>query len=73
MNNHVLDMSGPEFAQLNQYIKDYPFLVVIYDKDDEIIREVKLNYGNFAHKRYLGRLSHWAWEQGYFVETSAIK
>jgi hypothetical protein len=59
---------GPESAPLKTYIKTYKLSVRIYD-GDKLIDEKTLDYGNFEDKRYLGKLSFWAWNKGYTVET----
>ncbi len=66
-------MNGPESAPLKNYIKSYMIKVNIYDADDTLIKSENLDYGNFEHKKFLGRLSFWAWELGYAVETLAYK
>lgn len=61
--------TGPEWAPLRMYIKEYKIVLSIYDKDDKLVRTEKLDYGKQEDKVWLGRLSHWAWDQGHSVET----
>lgn len=61
--------SGPESAPLKSYIKNYPITVNIYNENDELVKTEALDYGNYDHKKFLGKLSFWAWELGYTVET----
>lgn len=59
-------------SPLREYVKTYPIILEIYD-GDTLIKSEKLDYGNFEDKKYLGRLSYWAWEKNYTVETRADK
>lgn len=65
-------MNRPEDAPLRDFIKDYPIMVTVYDKDDRIIRTERMNYGNYQDKKWLGKLSHFYWGQGCTVETRKI-
>lgn len=67
----VVPQDGPEFAPQRDYIKAFPIVVIIYNKNDEVIREERMDYGNHEHKKWLGRLSMWAWQQGHTVQTEA--
>ena len=71
--NEPPNMQGPESAPLRNYIKSYKIKINIYDGDDNLIKTENLDYGNFEHKKFLGRLSFWAWELGYTVESCANK
>lgn len=61
--------SGPENAPLPTYIKDFPLVVEIYNTNGVLIRKEAINYGNVDQRKWLGRLSFWAWGLGYSVET----
>lgn len=61
-------MQGPESAPLREYVKNYAIVVNIYSGDD-LIRHENVDYGDFEQKKWLGRLSFWAWTCGYTVET----
>ena len=65
-----------------KHVKDYKIELLFNDgekgiidlkNDDAIIDMRKIDYGNFEHKKWLGKVSHWAWSQGYSVETMALK
>lgn len=60
--------SGPEDMPLKEYVKDFPMTISIF-KDDKLIREEKINYGNSEHRKWLGRCTYWALSAGYIVET----
>ena len=67
----MADRNGPEFAPIRNFVKTFINNVVIYDtKDNEIRREV-MDYGKAADRQWLGKISYWAWESGYVVETYA--
>jgi hypothetical protein len=65
MNNKT----GPEFAPIRNYVKDFPITVNIYDDKDKLVRTEKLNYGNSEDRSWLGKLSYWGWTNGHSVET----
>ena len=66
--------NGPENIPLMGYIKSFEVAVFIIDlkNDDAIIDMRKIDYGNFEHKRWLGKVSFWAWANGYSVETMRL-
>ena len=66
-------MNGPETAPLPKFVKRYLIDIVIYDKNDNIVKETTIDYGDFEQKRWLGKLSFWAWNEGHTVETSQHK
>ena len=61
--------TGPEFAPLRNYVKEFKIIVDIIDKDDNVIRTEQMDYGKPEDRIWLGRLSFWAWDNGYLVET----
>lgn len=61
--------NGPEFIPLRNFIKEYKILVILYDKEDNEIRREIMDYGNSHDRSWLGKLSFYAWEQGWTVET----
>lgn len=67
------NQSGPEFAPLKDFIKTFKIRVEVFDKDDNIVRTEVMDYGKYQDKVWLGRLSFWAWNNNYTVETSADK
>ena len=53
--------------------KDLPMLVLMYDlKTDELVKEIKLNYGDFYDRKHLGRLTFWALSNHCSIETVAM-
>ncbi len=65
---------GIENVPLKEVNKNLPILVIIYDlrNDDKVVTEVRLNYGDFEERKYLGRLSFWALTNHCSIETIAI-
>ena len=61
--------SGPEFAPLRNFVKSFKIQVTIFDSDDKIVREEVMDYGKPEDRMWLGKLSYWAWSEGYIVET----
>lgn len=66
-------LNGPEFARLREYVKEFKIKVTIFDKNDKIIREEVMDYGNQDDRKWLGKLSWWGWSNGHVVETSEFK
>ncbi len=65
---------GPEDIPLKNFIKELFVVVLIKDiKSDRYIREEKINYSDPEVRRWLGRVSYWAWSSGYQVETLSLK
>lgn len=64
---------GAENIPLKDINKDMPILVLVYDlKTDKLVEEKRINYGNAEERRYLGRISFWAFTNHCSVETYAI-
>lgn len=61
--------SGPWSMPLREYVKSFPIVVAIYD-GEKLVHEEKIDYGNYEHRKWLGRATFWACNQGYVVETS---
>lgn len=55
---------------LKNYIKTFPLIVSIYD-GDKLLHEEEIDYGVSEHRKLLGRLTFWACDQGYCVETKS--
>lgn len=68
-DNGVTVPSGPEDMPLREYVKDFPITISIFDQKDKLLRTENINYGNHEHRRWLGRVTHWACSQGWTVET----
>lgn len=41
-------------------------------EEDKVIDEKIIDYGNFNHRKFLGRFSFYAWTNGYLIETIAV-
>lgn len=68
------DRNGPETAPLKKYITTFPIMVIVLNKDDIEIKKIRLDYGKHEDKLYLAKLSFWAWNEGYILESmSAAK
>jgi hypothetical protein len=69
------DPDGPENIPLNGFNKTFKVAVFIYDlkKNDEIIDMREIDYGSLEDRRWLGRVSFWAWSKGYSIETMSLK
>jgi hypothetical protein len=66
--------SGPRDFPLRDYVKDFEMMVIVYNiKDDCVFKEIPINYGNFEHRKFLGRISYWACSNGHSVETMSLK
>lgn len=61
--------SGP----LRDYVKSFKIVMIIIDKDDKELRVERLDYGEYEDKKFLGRLSYWAWVNGHTVETMSAE
>ena len=76
MNNILKrpDPAGPESVPINGYIKSYKVAVFIYNlkKDDEIIDCREIDYANREDRAWIGKVSYWAWTNGYSVETMSL-
>lgn len=64
---------GMEHIPFNGLVRDLPVLVLIYDlATDDLVKEIRLNYGDMNDRKYLGRLSFWALTNHHTVETIAV-
>lgn len=66
---------GSENVPLKNINKDMPILVIVYDlkNNDRVVEEKRINYGDAEERRWLGRISFWAYENHCSVETIAIR
>lgn len=66
--------AGPWDFPIRDYVKDFEMMVILYNiKTDCIVKEVPINYGNFEHRKFLGRITYWAGCNGHSVETLSLK
>ncbi len=64
---------GPWDVPLKNYVKEFNIILLIKDiKSDRYIKEEKVNYGDPEIRRWLGRISYWAWCHGYAIETMSL-
>lgn len=67
------NLQGPESVPLREYVKSFLITVTIYDKNDNVIREETIDYGNRDHRQWLGKVTFWGCNEGYVIETSKAK
>lgn len=60
-----------KFQVLMNTITDFPLTITVYDDKDNIVQEEVIQYSNYEHRKFLGRLTFQACSQGYTVETRA--
>jgi len=68
------DPDGPENLPLQSFNKSFIVVVFIYNlkNNDEVIDMRQIDYGSLEDRRWLGRVSFWAWSKGYSVETMRL-
>ena len=66
---------GEENVPIRYVIKDLPILVIVYDlrNQDAPLVEKRINYGDMEDRKWLGRISAWAYGHHCSVETMAIE
>jgi hypothetical protein len=66
---------GVENVPLKQIIKSLKILVVVYDlrNDDKPLVEERIDYGDYEARKWLGRVSAWAYTNHCSVETMAVE
>lgn len=78
MSKNISNKSGPWDDGLplrrQQFNNEYLIKVVIFDPhdDDKEIAVKTLDYGEYEDRKFLGRITHWAMEKDYVVETSRV-
>ena len=61
---------GPWDVPLKGYIRKVQIILLIKDViSDRYIKEEKVDYGDPEIRKWIGRVSYWAWTNGYSVET----
>ena len=65
---------GAENVPLKEINKTLQILVIVYDlrNDDKPLVEKRIDYGNYEDRKWLGRLSYWAYSNHCSVETMAV-
>ena len=68
------DPNGPENVPLMSFNKTFKVVVLIYDlkNSDNVIDMREIDYGLLDDRRWLGKVSFWAWSKGYSVETMSL-
>lgn len=62
--------SGPENKKLPEFnAKRTPVIVSVFDANDKLVREERIDYSDFEHRKWLGRITFWAITEGLIVET----
>lgn len=61
--------SGPESIPLMTPVTDFPLTVTVYDANDVVVKEETVQYSNYEHRKWIGRITYWACSNGYTVET----
>ena len=67
MNDKIPE--GPEGIPQLGYVKTFKMVVTVYDSEDNIVREQTIDYGNFEHRKWLGRVTFYSCSNGMTVET----
>jgi len=65
---------GAENIPLQHINKNMPILVIVYDlrNNDTVVEEKRINYGDAEERKWLGRISFWAFQNHCSVETIAL-
>lgn len=59
---------------LKSYVREFQIVLLIKDiKSGRYISEHKVNYGELEIRKWLGRVSYWAWCHGYSIETMSLE
>ena len=68
------DPDGAENVPLSSFNKSFIVVVFIYNlkNNDEVIDMRQIDYGSLEDRRWLGKVSFWAWSKGYSVETMRL-
>ena len=64
--------SGPWDAPLREYVKKHLLKITVYDFEDNVIKQETIDYGNYEHRKFLGKVTYWATTNKYSVETIAL-
>lgn len=64
---------GPWDIPLKSYVKEFYIILLVKDiKSNRYIKEEKVNYSDPEIRKWLGRMSYWAWCHGYAIETMSL-
>jgi len=73
MNTRSENLKGPWDAPLKQFNNHFLVRVLVYDKEDKELFNAVIDYGNYEDRKFIGRISFWAYSNDYIVETFAEK
>lgn len=65
------DFRGPWDVPLKEYNNHFLVRLIVYDSDDNELTNKVLDYGLLDDRKFIGRISFWAYTNGYVVETFA--
>lgn len=75
--NRSNNFAGPWDVPLRQFNNHFLIKVTVYkvheNKEDETVSEHVIDYGNYEDRKFLGRISFWAYSQDYVVETMPVR
>jgi hypothetical protein len=68
------DPDGPENIPLRGFNKSFKVAVFVYNlkKSDEIIEMYEIDYGKVEDRQWLGKMSFYAWNKGWSIETMSL-
>lgn len=70
-----VDLNGPWCGPPRRlFNNDYLVKIVVFNpyNDKEIAVQI-IDYGEYEDRKFLGRITHWAMENDYVVETSKVE
>lgn len=68
------NLNGPESVPLRSFISSFKAIVLVRTiKDDILIRKEEIDYGDIEQRKWLGKVSYWAWQNDCYVKTLALK
>jgi hypothetical protein len=71
------NFSGPWDMPLKRkhFDNHYNVKITIYDQNDNELTDYGkvIDYGEYEDRKFLGRITHWAMENNYIVETMRVE
>lgn len=66
---------GAENVPIRDFNTSTPIKVFVIDlqNEDNIVKEVTLDYGKSEDRKYLGKLTFWALQNHHSIETMSVK
>lgn len=67
--------NGAENVPIRDFNTSTPIKIFVIDlrNDDNVVKEVELDYGKSEDRKYLGKLTFWAIQNGHSIETMSVK